>query len=140
VWLATRNGVLPEALALWIVGQLAASDPALAALLTPEGRARLPQEEPVQRGGEEATGAVASTELVKALTDLLYALDCVDQRSEAAAAEVVSARWSLLDVLARTYPAIAALLTPVARVPLFAGIEVTPGIGKGQGVYVGEAR
>lgn len=147
IWVSSQSGRLPDPIALWVVRELVAADPIVAAAFTPVGRARLPQEEPkITPALLQEDGAAVTPALSQALTDVVYALDRAGQEAGGAAAvELVSARWTLLGRLARAYPAIAELLTAAAQVRFLVGIElvgieVTRGMGRGHGVRLGEAQ
>lgn len=138
IWVSSQSGQLPEALARWVVRELAFSDTAVAEALVPEWQVQLPEQEPEIIA--EEPGVVVGPALVQALTDVLYALDRVSREPEGTAvAEVVGTRWALLGRLARTYSSIRELLTPVSQLPWLLG-AITPGMGRGRGGQRGEIR
>jgi hypothetical protein len=139
IWVSSQSGRLPEAVAQWVVRELALADAAVAGALLPEWRVRLPEREPEDSAA--GPGAVVAPVLAQTLTDVLYALDRTRREPGARAAaewEVASAGWVLLGMLARTYASIGELLTPAVQLPWLLGV-MTPAMGRGRGVRLGEA-
>jgi hypothetical protein len=138
IWVSSQSGRLPEAVAQWVVRELALADAVVAEALKPEWRARLPEREP--EDGVEGPGVAVAPVLAQTLTDVLYALARTRREPGGQAAaewEVAGTRWMLLGMLARTYASIGELLTPAVQLPWLLGV-MTPGMGRGRGVRLEE--